>query len=86
MAYTSFSKNPIIVYWEFLVPLTGILCVGTGWRHAHDKEARLRLIWTQALHWLAFLVVDESPARSGSDVLVEWKQQAEGGMLKSYLV
>ena len=56
VAYTSFSKHPIIAYWEVLVPVTGIVCVGTGWRHTHDKQARLRLIWTQALHWLAFLV------------------------------
>ena len=28
-----------------------------GWQSAADKAARLRLIMTQALHWLAFLVV-----------------------------
>ena len=33
-----------------------VLCVSTGWRRVHDKESRLRLVWTQALHWLAFLV------------------------------
>ena len=55
VAYTSFSKHPIISYWEFLAPVVGVICVSTGWRHARDKEARLRLIWTQALHWLAFL-------------------------------
>jgi hypothetical protein len=56
VAYTSFSKHPIVAYWEFLVPVMGVVCIGTGWRHAHDKQARLRLIWTQALHWLAFIV------------------------------
>jgi hypothetical protein len=55
VAYTSFSKNPIVAYWEFLAPVIGIACVFNGWRHAPDKEARVRLIWTQALHWLAFL-------------------------------
>ena len=55
VAYTSFSKRPIVAYWEFLVPVMGVVCIGTGWRHAH-KQARLRLIWTQALHWLAFVV------------------------------
>jgi hypothetical protein len=34
----------------------GLLCVGIAWPHAPDKAARLRVIWTQALHWLAFLV------------------------------
>ncbi len=56
IAYTSYSKQSIVAYWEFLAPLIALVCVGSGWRHAHDKEARLRLIWTQALHWFAFLV------------------------------
>jgi hypothetical protein len=55
VAYMSFSKNPIVAYCEFLAPVIGIACVFNGWRHAHDKEARVRLVWTQALHWLAFL-------------------------------
>ncbi len=33
-----------------------LVCIGSGWPHAHDKKTRLRLVWTQALHWLAFLV------------------------------
>jgi hypothetical protein len=56
IAYTSYSKQSIVAYWEFLAPVIALVCVGSGWRHAHDKEARLRLIWTQALHWFAFLV------------------------------
>ena len=56
VAYTSFSKHPIVAYWEFIVPVMGVVCIGTGWRRAHDKQARLRLIWTQTLHWLAFVV------------------------------
>jgi hypothetical protein len=55
VAYTSFSRNPIVAYWEFLAPVIGVACVFNGWRRAHDKETRARLIWTQALHWLAFL-------------------------------
>ena len=57
VAYTSFSKQPIIGYWEILAPIIGLVCVGAGWSSANDKDGRLRLIWTQALHWLAFLVV-----------------------------
>jgi hypothetical protein len=55
IAYTSFSKHAITGYWQLLVPVIGIVCVGSGWHRAHDKEARMHLIWTQALHWLAFL-------------------------------
>jgi hypothetical protein len=57
VAYTSFSKQPIIGYWELLAPLIGLVCIGAGWSSANDKTARLRLIGTQALHWFAFLLV-----------------------------
>lgn len=55
VAYTSYSHKPIMGYWELLAPLIGLVCVGAGWRSAGDRDARLRLICTQALHWLAFL-------------------------------
>jgi hypothetical protein len=56
VAYASFSRQSIVGYWEFLTPVIGVLCVVTAWPHAPDRAARLRLVWTQALHWLAFLV------------------------------
>ncbi|HEY3642029.1 MAG TPA: hypothetical protein VGL31_13105 [Xanthobacteraceae bacterium] len=56
VAYASFSRQSIVGYWEFLTPVIGVLCVFTAWPHAPDRAARLRLVWTQALHWLAFLV------------------------------
>ena len=56
VAYTSYAKRPIVGYWEFLTLVIGVLCVSTGWQQVHDKEGRLRLVWTQALHWLAFLI------------------------------
>src|SRR5437763_16627954 len=56
VAYASFSRQSMVGYWEFLAPVIGMLCVIIGWPHAHDKAARLRLVWTQALHWAAFLV------------------------------
>jgi hypothetical protein len=54
VAYTSFTRRPATGYWEFLVPVTGLVCIWSGWRYAPDKSARFRLIWTQAAHWLAF--------------------------------
>jgi hypothetical protein len=56
VAYASFSRQSMVGYWEFLAPVIGLLCVGIAWPQAPDKAGRLRLIWTQALHWLAFLV------------------------------
>jgi hypothetical protein len=57
VAYMSFSKKPIVGYWEILAPIIAFVCIGTGWQEATDKTARLRLIVTQALHWCAFLLV-----------------------------
>jgi hypothetical protein len=54
VGYTSFTKRPTIAYWEFLVPVTGVLCIWSGWRSAREKKEELRLIWTQVAHWLAF--------------------------------
>jgi len=57
VAYTSFSKQPITGYWEVLAPLIALVCVGAGWENADDKAKKFRLIVTQALHWIAFIVV-----------------------------
>jgi hypothetical protein len=43
-------------YWIVLAPLIGVICVVTRWRDAHSRDERLRLIWTQALHWIAVLL------------------------------
>jgi hypothetical protein len=56
VAYASFSRQSMVGYWEFLAPVIGLLCVVLAWPRAPDQAARLRLVWTQALHWLAFLV------------------------------
>ncbi len=57
VAYTSFSKTPITGYWEILAPLIALVCVGAGWENADDSTKKFRLIATQALHWIAFIVV-----------------------------
>ena len=57
VAYTSFSKEPIVGFWELLAPLIALVCIGSGWPSAADKTARLILIGSQVLHWLAFIVV-----------------------------
>jgi len=57
VAYTSLLKQPIMGYWELLAPVIGLVCVGSGWSSANDRNARMKLIATQALHWAAFLLV-----------------------------
>jgi hypothetical protein len=44
------------LYWILLAPLMGIICIATRWPDVRDRDERLRLIWTQALHWTAVLV------------------------------
>ncbi len=57
VAYATFSRKSITIYWEVLAPLIGLLCVGAGWHSAGDRAGRGQLIWTQALHWAAFMIV-----------------------------
>jgi len=56
VAYTSMTRQALVGYWEFLALITGLVCVISGWPHARTRADRVRLVWTQALHWTAFLV------------------------------
>ncbi len=56
VAYTSFARTPITTYWVVLAPFIGLICVVTRWRDAESREQRVRLIWTQVLHWGAVLL------------------------------
>ena len=52
----TFTGEPALLYWEVLTPVYGAICIYLGWRHAHTREARISLVWTQILHWFAVLV------------------------------
>jgi len=56
VAYASFTRTPITIYWIVLAPIIGIICVVTRWGDAKTRDQRMRLVWTQALHWAAVLV------------------------------
>lgn len=56
VAYTSVSQQPLKFFWEFVALSAGILCVTTGWTKVDTKEARVRLMWTQAVHWIAIFI------------------------------
>jgi hypothetical protein len=56
VAYTNVSHRPLVGYWEFLALAIGVVCVVTKWPELDTREAQFRLIWTQALHWIAVLV------------------------------
>ena len=56
VAYTNVSRQPLVGYWEFLALAIGVVCIVTKWPDIEDRQGRLRLVWTQALHWIAVLV------------------------------
>jgi hypothetical protein len=56
VAYTNISHQPLVGYWEVLAVAIGFVCLATGWPNALDKRARLRLMWTQGLHWATILI------------------------------
>jgi hypothetical protein len=55
VAYTNASHQPLVRYWEFLALAIGVVCVINKWPEIDSKQDRWRLIWTQALHWIAVL-------------------------------
>jgi hypothetical protein len=70
VAYTNASHQPLIRYWEFLALAIGVVCVIHKWPQIDGKEARWRLIWTQALHWVAVLVTMNIMLASGVQKLL----------------
>jgi len=56
VAYTNVSREPLVGYWEFLALAVAVVCIFTKWPELDDKQAKVRLIWTQAVHWIAVLV------------------------------
>jgi hypothetical protein len=51
----TFTGEPIGYYWELLTVVYCALCILVGWRHADTKDERVKLVWTQILHWASFL-------------------------------
>jgi hypothetical protein len=56
VAYTGAANTRNLLYWQILAPVFGLLCIAAGWNAAAGRGQRMRLIWTQTAHWLAFLV------------------------------
>jgi hypothetical protein len=56
VAYTGAAETRNLLYWQILAPVFGLLCIAAGWNAAAGRGQRMRLIWTQAAHWVAFLV------------------------------
>ncbi|HWT09293.1 MAG TPA: hypothetical protein VN329_09010 [Roseomonas sp.] len=55
VAYAGGAGTPNLLYWQVLAPVFGLLCIAAGWNAAAGRGQRMRLVWTQAAHWAAFL-------------------------------
>src|SRR5271167_101521 len=53
LALESATGRPAVLYWQILAPIYGLICILAGWARGEKRSSRTRLIWTQALHWLA---------------------------------
>jgi len=56
VAYSNMSQKSLAGYWEVLALITGGVCIFTEWGKVDDRPARVRLVWTQVVHWIAVLV------------------------------
>lgn len=55
-AYYSTTRNPIVHYWDVLAVFIAVVGIAAGWQRATGAAQRWRVVWTQVLHWAAFLV------------------------------
>ena len=83
VAYTSLSRSPMAIYWIVLAPVIGVICVVSRWREISGKDDRLRLLWTQALHWAAVLlamhlmfVADVARMMNADATMADWSCRA----------
>ena len=52
---TAFRGPTTYYYWMALAPIYGLISIVSGWRKLDTGAERMKLVLTQALHWLAFL-------------------------------
>lgn len=54
VGYSALSRSPLQHYWELVTLFNCGACIYEGW--GRDGQRRWRVVWTQLLHWGAFLV------------------------------
>jgi len=70
VAYTNVSHQPLAGYWEFLALAIAAVCIVTKWPELDNRQDRIRLIWTQAVHWIAVLITMNIMLLSGVQQLL----------------
>ncbi len=56
IAINDFTGRQTILYWQLLAPAFALICILAGWEHGGPTASRMRLVKTQAIHWLACFV------------------------------
>lgn len=56
VAYISLMRRPLEYYWDVVAVVIAGVAIYAGWPKAQSGRERWRLVWTQALHWGAFLI------------------------------
>jgi len=57
-SWTSIARSPTTYYWIVMTPVIAAICIYSGWRHI-ESGARVGMVVTQLLQWVAFLVAME---------------------------
>lgn len=57
VAYSSIMDAPLEAYWVVVAVFSCAACIFAGWTVSAGRKERIRLVWTQLLHWGAFLAV-----------------------------
>ncbi len=53
---TTVTRAPPLGYWEFMALVLCVTVIATAWAGTAGRNARFRLVITQALHWTSFLI------------------------------
>lgn len=57
IGYATMTRSALEGYWVFVAAFNCAASILAGWPNASHRTERWRLLWTQLLHWGAFLAV-----------------------------
>ncbi len=67
VSWESISATPKTIYWAYVTPVIGVICIVAGWRHTPSGE-RIAMVVVQVLQWAAVLIamylINETNAES----------------------
>lgn len=50
------TAGPILLYWQLLAPAYALICILASWEQGDPSSDHMRLVRTQAIHWLACFI------------------------------